>query len=307
MKSMKKLFAVSLMASLASLAFSFDITFTSVTGKVEFLDGSQWVKAREGDVIEQGTVVSTGYRSKATLKSKSAVFEIGPMTRITLEDLKTSNGKESTQLFLDSGSIQTEVEKGNKFKVRSAVATASVRGTRFRKTCSGRLGVGGGIVDFGPAESLFAQVSKIMDAAAQAQKAMAAANAESEPANADGATGNAEGGIANADGATGNAEGGNENNANPPAKTSVFTASDSIGDVKGIPVYANQQSTMDTFADRGTRPEEEKSSGTNLSFTGGALSSDEAVSSAPVTEQTTKTQTVTPQTASVVIELSFEN
>lgn len=293
MKSMKKLFAVSLMASLASLAFSFDITFTSVTGKVEFLDGSQWVKAREGDVIEQGTVVSTGYRSKATLKSKSAVFEIGPMTRITLEDLKTSNGKESTQLFLDSGSIQTEVEKGNKFKVRSAVATASVRGTRFRKTCSGRLGVGGGIVDFGPAESLFAQVSKIMDAAAQAQKAMAAANAESEPANADGATGNA--------------EGGNENNANPPAKTSVFTASDSIGDVKGIPVYANQQSTMDTFADRGTRPEEEKSSGTNLSFTGGALSSDEAVSSAPVTEQTTKTQTVTPQTASVVIELSFEN
>lgn len=293
MKSMKKLFAVSVMAFLASLAFSFDITFTSVTGKVEFLDGSQWVKAREGDVIEQGTVVSTGYRSKATLKSKSAVFEIGPMTRITLEDLKTSNGKESTQLFLDSGSIQTEVEKGNKFKVRSAVATASVRGTRFRKTCSGRLGVGGGIVDFGPAESLFAQVSKIMDAAAQAQKAMAAANAESEPANADGAIGNA--------------EGGNENNTNPPAKTSVFTASDSIGDVKGIPVYANQQSTMDTFADRGTRPEEEKSSGTNLSFTGGALSSDEAVSSAPVTEQTTKTQTVTPQTASVVIELSFEN
>ncbi len=277
MKSMKKLFAVSLMASIASLAFSFDVTFASVTGKVEFLDGSQWIKAREGDVIEQGTVVSTGYKSKATLKSKTAVFEIGPMTRITLEDLKSSDGKESTQLFLDSGSIQTEVEKGNKFKVRSAVATASVRGTKFKKTCSGRLGVGGGIVDFGPPEAFFAIIADIKDAAANAAAAAEAAAAE----------------------AAGKKD-------EKPVKTSPFTDSRKIGSFKGIPVFKNQKSIMDSFKEKGTRPEVGKDSDTRLSFMGKPLSESEAVSTSPVSAPITKTENTATQSASVVIELAFE-
>ncbi|MBO4405060.1 MAG: FecR domain-containing protein [Treponema sp.] len=151
MKFSKKTFSAVLSALvLTAGASAFDVTFMKVTGKVEFLDGSEWVQAVEGDIIDEGTVVSTGYKSGAVLQTKSATMEIGPMTRITLEKLNDVNGKENTSLFIDSGKIQTQVESGNKFKVRSAVATASVRGTDFTESADGELNVGGGGVDLTP-------------------------------------------------------------------------------------------------------------------------------------------------------------
>ena len=159
MKISKKTFSAVLSALILTAgASAFDITFTKVTGKVEFLDGNEWVQAEEGDVVDEGTVVSTGYKSGAVLQAKSAIMEIGPMTRITLEQLTEVNGKENTSLFIDSGTIQTQVESGNKFKVRSAVATASVRGTGFIQTADGELIVTENTVDYGLSEASEAQV-----------------------------------------------------------------------------------------------------------------------------------------------------
>lgn len=162
--NLKKFLTLTAAAAFTAASLSaMDITFTKVSGKVEFLDGNEWIQAEEGDVIDQGTVVSTGYKSSAVLKSKASTIEIGPMTRITLEAASESGGKENTQLFLDSGTIQSEVESGNKFKVRSAVATASVRGTWFRETAGGLLVVMGGLVDYGAPESAVAEKNPVLD------------------------------------------------------------------------------------------------------------------------------------------------
>lgn len=209
----------SLVTCIAS--FAFDVTFVDVKGKVEFQDGGIWVKAQSGDVIEQGTVISTGYKSSAVIKSNNSSFTIGPMTRITLEKLARQSGKENTQLFLDSGSIQSDVKSGNRFKVRSAVATASVRGTSFTFYSSGRLNVNNGLVALSASE------------AGRASNADNIPETTEEPVIEDAVTANA-------------------------VKSSVFTSTDEVGEVKGIPVFAKQAASANASGSGFSTPAQEK-------------------------------------------------
>ena len=111
-------------------------TVTEVAGKVECkLPGTNWRAAKTGDVLPAGSLISTGFKSTAILKTESATLTVKPVTRLSLEELIKSEGTTKTQMFLMTGRVKAEVtpHEGEKaeFKVKSPTATASVRGTGF--------------------------------------------------------------------------------------------------------------------------------------------------------------------------------
>ncbi len=157
MKKLSVVFVALAAAFCTVNASALEATVVSVKGKVEIQEAGLWVSLEEGDTVEKGTVISTGFNSEAVLSVKESNFTLGPLTRITVEDLTSAGTKDNTQLFIDSGSISVAVDsaEGRRtgFKVRSPVATASVRGTEFKISSSGRLSVSQGLVSFGPSES----------------------------------------------------------------------------------------------------------------------------------------------------------
>ena len=121
-------------SSLAAAALT--ATITEVAGKVECkLPGKDWVAAKTGTVLPAGSLISTGFKSTAILKTESATLTVKPVTRLSLEELVKSEGTTETQMFLMAGRVKAEVtpRKGEQaeFKVKSPTATASVRGTGF--------------------------------------------------------------------------------------------------------------------------------------------------------------------------------
>ena len=121
-------------SSLAAAALT--ATITEVAGKVECkLPGKDWVAAKTGTVLPAGSLISTGFKSTAILKTESATLTVKPVTRLSLEELVKSEGTTKTQMFLMAGRVKAEVtpKEGEKadFKVKSPTATASVRGTGF--------------------------------------------------------------------------------------------------------------------------------------------------------------------------------
>lgn len=121
-------------SSLAAAALT--ATITEVAGKVECkLPGKDWVAAKTGTVLPAGSLISTGFKSTAILKTESATLTVKPVTRLSLEELVKSEGTTKTQMFLMAGRVKAEVtpRKGEQaeFKVKSPTATASVRGTGF--------------------------------------------------------------------------------------------------------------------------------------------------------------------------------
>ena len=121
-------------SSLAAAALT--ATVTEIAGKVECkLPGKDWVAAKTGDILPAGSLISTGFKSTAILKTESATLTVKPVTRLSLEELVKSEGTTKTQMFLMAGRVKAEVTppEGEKaeFKVKSPTATASVRGTGF--------------------------------------------------------------------------------------------------------------------------------------------------------------------------------
>lgn len=141
---MKKLIlsAAFVFATFASSAFAMDATVVSAKGKAEFQNGgNSWVALKAGDTLSQGSVIQTGFKSEVVLKIKESTVTVAPLSRITLqslverEGLDGAKGKDETAIFLDTGSLKSNVQKSADrrvgFTVRSPVATASVRGTEF--------------------------------------------------------------------------------------------------------------------------------------------------------------------------------
>lgn len=108
----------------------------TVTGKVEFQDASgAWKAMKAGDALLAGTMISTGFKSEATVKLGASILTIKPLTRMTLTQLVEKEDVVNTELYLEVGNVKAEVNslnnKKNGFTVKSPVATASVRGTVF--------------------------------------------------------------------------------------------------------------------------------------------------------------------------------
>lgn len=136
MKTFRKFFLCLL---ILSISFSFAVASTdvaivnSVVGKVEVQVNESWVQVKNGDILSSGSVISTGFKSTAVLNIGESLIEVRALTRLTIEEIREQNQNYNTTMFLDAGSIKADIKKSeNKrvgFKVRTTVATASVRGT----------------------------------------------------------------------------------------------------------------------------------------------------------------------------------
>ena len=119
--------------SASVFAQSMKATVVSVTGKVEKLAGSDWVALNVGDSLDAGTMISTGFKSSATVKFDGSVLTLSPLSRLTLSQFVEQEGSRDSQVYLDAGKIQANIKstdnKRVNFTVNSPVATASVRGT----------------------------------------------------------------------------------------------------------------------------------------------------------------------------------
>lgn len=155
----KKSLLVLLLAS-SALAFSFADTATviSVSGKVEVNRNNAWIPLEKNTELREGEVISTGFKSEALIKYKDSVMKLGPLTRITLEKLTSSDSRENVAVYLNTGSVRSTVNHtGNKrtsYTVRNPIAVASVRGTDFEMDGSANVECFDGGVIVVPAESV---------------------------------------------------------------------------------------------------------------------------------------------------------
>lgn len=130
---MKKLLLASLVLLGFANAFAADATVTFVKGKVEVLKGNEWVAVNQGDELSKSDVLNTGFNSEAKIKLFDSVMYLGPVTRISLDELSAQPGQDKVSVYLKTGNVRSQVNhtesKRVNYQVRTAVAVASVRGT----------------------------------------------------------------------------------------------------------------------------------------------------------------------------------
>ncbi|MCR4789507.1 MAG: FecR domain-containing protein [Treponemataceae bacterium] len=133
---MKKLICAFLILALAFTAVfaqNMKASVVSVTGKVERQIGEDWIPLNVGDSLEAGTLISTGFKSNATIKFDGSVLDLAPLSRLTLSQLIEQEGSRDSSVYLDAGKIKANIKSSDNkrvnFTVNSPVATASVRGT----------------------------------------------------------------------------------------------------------------------------------------------------------------------------------
>jgi len=150
--SLKTFFLASFIATIGISSISADnsqmqAVVTKKSGKVEIQDSNnpgKWLPLEIGSTLGKGSIIQTGFKSEAELQIKGTTISLAPLSRLTFEQLVQKDKKDETKVYLDTGSIKTSVKKTEDrsvgFKVRSPVATASVRGTvlevtnKFRST-----------------------------------------------------------------------------------------------------------------------------------------------------------------------------
>ncbi|HOF12332.1 MAG TPA: FecR domain-containing protein [Treponemataceae bacterium] len=135
----KKILLTTILLCFVLVSYSFAQTakVKSVTGKVEYsTDGTSWSAVKENMSLAKGTIISTSFKSTAVIVINDSLLHVKPLTRMSLDELRKTQDEVQTELNLVSGKVQVEVKPRAKqevvnFTVKSAVATASVRGTGF--------------------------------------------------------------------------------------------------------------------------------------------------------------------------------
>ena len=138
---MKKLILSLIFTAVTFTSFAMQAEVVSTKGKAEVQNAGAWVALKAGDTLDQGSVIQTGFKSEVVLKIKESTVTVAPLSRLTLQTLAerqgigSAKGRDDTTIFLDTGSLRSNVQKSADrrvgFTVRSPVATASVRGTIF--------------------------------------------------------------------------------------------------------------------------------------------------------------------------------
>jgi len=107
----------------------------SLSGKVEYANGTNWEAAQEGLILNKGSTISTGFRSTAVLQIGSAKVTVKALSRLTVQELAEQAGLISADIFLQVGRVNADVakvpEKTLNYQFKSPIATASVRGTEL--------------------------------------------------------------------------------------------------------------------------------------------------------------------------------
>ena len=141
---MKKVFLIiSLVCFMLTPLLAISGEVVAVKGKAEIKQGGKWIPAKTGNKIEQGNMISTGFKSELTLKIDGSVITVKPMTRLTIEEITQKNEAVSSEVYLNVGSVKADVKPAStkkvEFKVKTPVATASVRGTSGEIDANGLL------------------------------------------------------------------------------------------------------------------------------------------------------------------------
>lgn len=143
MKRFYKLAVLFLVLSVSSSLFAAEGIVTFVKGKVEVQRNSTWVALNVGDKVNQSEMVSTGFQSEAKIKLMDSILYLGPVTRVTLETLKSSEATDKVNVYLSAGVTRSKVNhtdnKRVNYTVHTAVAVASVRGTDWIMDCAGNV------------------------------------------------------------------------------------------------------------------------------------------------------------------------
>ena len=141
---MKKVFLIiTLVCFMLTPLLAISGEVVAVKGKAEIKQGGKWIPAKTGNKIEQGNMISTGFKSELTLKIDGSVITVKPMTRLTIEEITQKNEAVSSEVYLNVGSVKADVKPAStkkvEFKVKTPVATASVRGTSGEIDANGLL------------------------------------------------------------------------------------------------------------------------------------------------------------------------
>jgi hypothetical protein len=136
--AMKKMFLASFLVFFSAIAVYSQVgVIRDLIGDVELKHPgfSNFVPARAGIEVAQETIISTGFRSTATITIGSNTITVRPLTRLTLAEISSSSGVENLSVNLETGRIRVDVKPpaGTRANttVQSPSATASVRGTVF--------------------------------------------------------------------------------------------------------------------------------------------------------------------------------
>jgi hypothetical protein len=111
--------------------------FEQVAGTVEIKQPKETIfkAANNGDQLFQETVISTGFKSFAIIKTGSTSITIRPLTLLSLTEIQKLAESETLEVNLQAGKIRVDVKPpaGTRASatIRTATATASVRGTSF--------------------------------------------------------------------------------------------------------------------------------------------------------------------------------
>jgi len=136
---MKQFFVLMLLVCGVTLVFAEkpQAFIKEITGTVELkAPGSErWVSAKQGDRIQEATIISTGFKSTAMLSIGNSTLLVRALTRMSLEALVNQDKTDTIDIGLSTGRVRVDVKPpaGTKtdFSVKSPTATASVRGTVF--------------------------------------------------------------------------------------------------------------------------------------------------------------------------------
>jgi len=124
----------------------------AVKGKVELQKNGQWRPAQNGDDLDSGTLISTGFKAELTIKVDGSTIVVQALTRLRLDEIVKKGDVVSSKVYLDLGSIKANVKpaetKKVAFTVRTPVATASVRGTSGEISYNGVLNGQTGVWDY---------------------------------------------------------------------------------------------------------------------------------------------------------------
>lgn len=147
---MKKIFMAILASALFGMAFADSAKVVSVEGKVEVSRGGAWRALTANATVSEGDVIATGFKSSAVLSYHGSLMHLSALTRVTLEQLKQNEMKDSVSVFLNTGLVKSTVKPtGNKrvsYTVRNPIAVASVRGTDFTFTSNGAISCNEGAI-----------------------------------------------------------------------------------------------------------------------------------------------------------------
>lgn len=126
----------------------------SFTGKAEYQTDQGWLPITVGTTLDQGTMISTGFKSSVVLAIGDSRFTVAALSRITIDKLTESDSNYDTEMNISTGKLKMDVKakpgKSTSFTVRSPTATASVRGTSGVMDVTGTLQSSTGVWTMSP-------------------------------------------------------------------------------------------------------------------------------------------------------------